>query len=420
MRTVRNLRIREDTAAYLRNLEINSDLYDPKTRSMSTSQMEASARPRVAFVTGSTGFVGLNLVDELLSQGWIVHALHRPGSKRAALLRDLPSATEDGGAERLFFVEGDLGSPLSPKLPAECHVLFHLCLVQEPHSAVNKHRRGMTPAGFATEAGELHRRLNRDAMENVISAAEDHKVARVVFCSSWSAYGEHKGEITEDTPSNAAVKVATCLWEERSPVAYFLGKHECEEMLQNACRHGRIQGAAILQPGTILGRYGDSGWCQLFFRLRDTNGQMPSLPGASTFCDVQELARAFVSAADAGDGEACERYIIGGTNERTLTMMQCIAELVDVPAPTKATPLWVLRTLAYLNETLMHLPLLRYCRIMPSVVPAPQLLCKVAQDMSCKSDKAQAALGYRCLSLRSMLQRNFDWLTSSGALVASA
>lgn len=32
--TVRNLRIREDTAKYLRNLDVDSAYYDPKTRSM--------------------------------------------------------------------------------------------------------------------------------------------------------------------------------------------------------------------------------------------------------------------------------------------------------------------------------------------------------------------------------------------------
>lgn len=32
--TVRNLRIREDTAKYLRNLDLSSAYYDPKTRAM--------------------------------------------------------------------------------------------------------------------------------------------------------------------------------------------------------------------------------------------------------------------------------------------------------------------------------------------------------------------------------------------------
>ena len=32
--SVRNLRIREDTAKYLRNLDVKSAYYDPKTRSM--------------------------------------------------------------------------------------------------------------------------------------------------------------------------------------------------------------------------------------------------------------------------------------------------------------------------------------------------------------------------------------------------
>ena len=32
--TIRNLRIREDTAKYLQNLDVNSAFYDPKTRSM--------------------------------------------------------------------------------------------------------------------------------------------------------------------------------------------------------------------------------------------------------------------------------------------------------------------------------------------------------------------------------------------------
>ena len=38
--TVRNLRIREDTAKYLRNLDPNSAYYDPKTRAMRKNPYE--------------------------------------------------------------------------------------------------------------------------------------------------------------------------------------------------------------------------------------------------------------------------------------------------------------------------------------------------------------------------------------------
>ena len=34
----------------------------------------------VAFVTGGTGFLGLNLIEQLLAQSWEVIALHRPTS----------------------------------------------------------------------------------------------------------------------------------------------------------------------------------------------------------------------------------------------------------------------------------------------------------------------------------------------------
>ena len=36
---------------------------------------------KTAFVTGGTGFIGLNLVEQLTQSGWDVVALHRPNSK---------------------------------------------------------------------------------------------------------------------------------------------------------------------------------------------------------------------------------------------------------------------------------------------------------------------------------------------------
>ncbi|KAL4653021.1 hypothetical protein ACB092_01G271900 [Castanea dentata] len=53
--TVRNLRIREDTAKYLLNLDVNSVHYDPKTRSMREDPLP-DADPNEKFYRGDNQY----------------------------------------------------------------------------------------------------------------------------------------------------------------------------------------------------------------------------------------------------------------------------------------------------------------------------------------------------------------------------
>ena len=48
--SVRNLRIREDTAKYLRNLDADSAYYDPKTRSMRENPYEGTGKARLYMI----------------------------------------------------------------------------------------------------------------------------------------------------------------------------------------------------------------------------------------------------------------------------------------------------------------------------------------------------------------------------------
>ncbi|ARU32303.1 NAD-dependent dehydratase [Sulfuriferula sp. AH1] len=61
--------------------------------------------PRVALVTGGTGFVGANLVRKLVNDGWDVHAVVRPGSD-LSMLADIEQTIQvhvhDGSTEQLI------------------------------------------------------------------------------------------------------------------------------------------------------------------------------------------------------------------------------------------------------------------------------------------------------------------------------
>merc|ERR1712079_402759 len=65
--TVRNLRIREDTAKYLRNLDPNSAHYDPKTRSMRKNPYEGTGKS-----AEEVDYAGDNFVR--ISGDTVVHA----------------------------------------------------------------------------------------------------------------------------------------------------------------------------------------------------------------------------------------------------------------------------------------------------------------------------------------------------------
>lgn len=73
--SVRNLRIREDTAKYLRNLDVNSSHYDPKTRTMRANPYEGADPSSVPFAGGSKRkriHLTCSIVD------WTVHVTEHP------------------------------------------------------------------------------------------------------------------------------------------------------------------------------------------------------------------------------------------------------------------------------------------------------------------------------------------------------
>lgn len=318
---------------------------------------------RAAFVTGGTGFVGLNLVKELMIRGWDVTALHRRGSDLRFLKRFRPK-----------LAVGELNDPnsLLAAIPAATDTVFHVA-----------GNTNMWRGGNAEQT-----RDNVDGTRNLVDAALVKRVRRMVVTSSISAYGQVAGEITEQTPSLAA----------HSPINYQKSKWLAQEAALAAVPKGLE--VVIMQPGAIMGPYDTGTWSRLFLMVRDD--KLPGVPPAwLTFTHVREVVAAHIAAADKGQNGGA--YLLGGENKPVMELVREISALLGKPAPTKETPIRLLQLFAMAADFAS-----RFSRKQPRITP--EMASMMRRRVSTTSAKAQRELGYRVVPLKDMVKDCYDWM----------
>ncbi len=324
-----------------------------------------------AFVTGATGFVGLNLVDELVRQGWEVTALHRVQSDLADL-----------GRFPVTLMPGDITDPASLRaaIPAGVDAVFHVA--------------GNTNMWSRRNAEQT--RENVEGTRNVVAAARARGAKKLVFTSSIAAYGQQTGELTETTKSNA----------EKSWINYQRTKWLAEEEVRSGIR-GDFP-ATILNPGAIIGPYDSGGWARLFHLVAEN--RLPGVPpGELSAAHVREVAKAHVAAAERGANG--ENYILAGTATSFAEMLAIIAELLGKPPPKRVLSPRLMRVIA-------RLQVLRASITGRPPRLTPESVALSTRNISCPSLKAQKELGFKVVPIKSMLQDCYDWLVKTGRLKA--
>ena len=320
---------------------------------------------RDAFVTGATGFVGLNLVQRLIADGWDVTALHRPTSDLTYLRRFNP---------RLAVGEITNADSINAALPKDCDTVFHVAA-----NTSMWHRKNVQQT-----------RDNVDGTRNVVEACIAKGVRRLVVTSSISAYGPVSGAVTEETPSLAATS-----W-----INYQKTKWEAQEIARAATTRGLE--VVILQPGGIIGPYDMGNWSRLFYMVRD--GKLRGVPpGLRTFAHVREVVAAHIAAADAGQNGS--HYLLGGTNARMLDLVREIAGLLGKRAPSRETPIFLVKAVAAIGDMFGTLTGRE-----PAVTR--EIADAFAREVTVTSAKAQRELGFQIVPLKTMVKDCYDWLVA--------
>ena len=204
-----------------------------------------------AFVTGGTGFIGLNLIAALLKQGWQVSALHRTTSD-LTYLRRFPVDLVPGSIT-------DIDS-LRQRMAANTDVVFHVA--------------GDT--NFWSRHNDRQYDVNVTGTENMITVAKEKGVGCFIHTSSVAAWGRQSGRISEATPQLG----------KQSWINYEQTKWAGEQTaLRGADDSMKV---VALCPAAVMGPYDTTTWGRLFFVMRD--GEFPfSPPGAYSVTHVDEV-----------------------------------------------------------------------------------------------------------------------------------
>jgi len=325
---------------------------------------------KTAFVTGATGFVGLNLVEELLDQGWQVIAMHRPQSDLTALSRfpQVDRACGDVTDSRT----------LKNLVPRHVDCLFHVA--------------GNTSLWARSHAEQI--KVNVRGTRNMVRVALDAGAKRFVHTSSIVAYGLHGGIITEDTPTRGSA----------APINYIRSKALAEREVHKGVAAG-LQ-AVMINPSNILGRYDTVNWSRLFRLVQQ--GRLPGMPaGGGSFCHAREVARAHIAAAERGT--VAQNYLLGGAQSSYLGLAQEMSHIMGLRRRFYTLHPRLMHGYARLEE--VFAPLFRR---EPEITSEAVLL--LSQNIYCSSRKAQQELGYKPQSIETMLKDCYEWMLATGLL----
>jgi len=326
---------------------------------------------KIAFVTGSNGFLGINLVKKLYENDWKVIAMHRPDSDTRFL-------------ERLDveLVQGDIRDydSLAKIMPNNIDAVFHVAA--------------------STKLGLKHKQLmyetNVEGTKNVLINAIKKGAKKIIFTSSISSYGQHDGFIDEYTKSNALTKKNNYY-----NVTKFMG----EQIIKKANAEGLIEGI-ILNPCRIMGPYDKNNWAT-FIKMAINKKILIVPKGKGMLCHVEDVADAHISAYENGKGG--ENYLLGGTLASFKDIINSAEFNAGIKETKGETKNWMVYTLSYL------LPL--YASIMhqePRLTPERAQL--LTSNVLCDFQKAKTDLNYKTSSVDKIINDSISWLKKENLL----
>ncbi len=323
------------------------------------------------FVTGATGFLGSHVARELHDKGAELRLLVRPSS-RTDNIADLP-------AERVI---GDLRVAESLKRGmGGCELVFHVAADYRL---------------WAVNGQELYH-SNVDGTRNILQAARDSGVTRVVYTSSVATMGfGNNGRMTDE---GSPVTLSNMIGD------YKRSKFMAEQLVIEAARGG--QDVVMVNPTTPIGERDikptPTGRIVVDFLKRKFPAYVDT---GLNLVDVKDCARGHLLAME--KAKPGERYILGGENLTLKEILDKLAAITGLSSPSIRLPYAVAYATGAVDTLVTGKMLKREPRVTLDSVRMGR------KKMFVTSAKAERELGWSPGPVDGALQRAVEWFRAHG------
>jgi len=265
-----------------------------------------------ALVTGATGFIGANLVRQLLEQRYQVKALVRKESNR----QNIEGLDID-------VVIGDLRDRDSLEKALEgCEVLFHVAATYT----------------FWSPDPQAIYETNVKGTENILVAAQKMGTKKVIYTSTESTIGIADGQLgTEEMETSLDLL----------PGHYKKSKYLAEKFALKMCQEGLP--LVIVNPTMPVGPWDIKPTPTGQVIVDFLNGRMPACVNTGlNVVDVEDVARGHILALE--KGRLGQRYILGHKNLTLREIFTILERITGIKAPRFNIPIWLALGAAHMDE----------------------------------------------------------------------
>jgi farnesol dehydrogenase len=323
------------------------------------------------FVSGATGFIGIQLVKRLVKDGHEVHALYRSESK-ADLIRH----------PGVVLFKGDILDSESLDTAMEgCQEAYHTAAF----------------AGVWAKDSQLVYRLNVDGALNVMAAAGRKKIRRLVLTSTAGILGPSMGEAVHESSPDPTFFFTD----------YEASKNQLEQkLLGRTAAHPEV---VIVNPTRVFGPgyLSESNGVTRMIK-QYVEGKWRFIPGngksSGNYVHVEDVVQGHLLAME--KGAPGERYVLGGENISYLQFFEYVRKASGVRKRLFKIPLWIMLFAAG-------------CMVLISKISGrppliiPNLVRKFNHNWIVSSDKAKRDLGYDPMDAFTGIQLTVQWINDT-------